>query len=102
MSVINVKADEFEQEVINRKGLVLVDFWAEWCGPCKMLGPIIDELANERTDITVCKVNVDENPDLAVKYKIMSIPMVIVFKDGEVYKKSIGAVPKSTLLGLLD
>lgn len=102
MSVINVKAEDFDQEVLNKKGLVLVDFWAEWCGPCKMLGPIIDELANERTDITVCKVNVDENPDLAVKYKVMSIPMVIIFKDGELYKKSIGAVPKSTLLELLD
>ena len=101
MAVKHVTTDNFNQEVIDKKGFVLVDFWADWCGPCKMLSPIIKELAEERTDISVCKVDVDANPDLAIKYKVMSIPMIIVFKDGEIYKKSIGAVPKSTLLELL-
>lgn len=79
----------------------MVDFWASWCGPCQMVGPIIEEIAEEATDVKVCKVNVDEQPDIAGKYNVMSIPTIIVFKNGEPVTVSVGAKPKSELLGLL-
>lgn len=102
MSVYHIKGEDFKTMVLEEDKTVLVDFWADWCGPCRMLSPIIEQIAEERPDIKVCKVNVDENPELAMEYHVMSIPMVIAFKKGEVYKKSIGAVPKSAILALVD
>ena len=88
----------FEQDVLNADGLVLVDFWAAWCGPCRMVSPVLDEIAAENPDkITVLKLNVDENPDLAMKYQITSIPAMKVFEKGEVKTSIIGAKPKFAL-----
>lgn len=102
MSAINVTSKNFEEEVLKSDKPVLVDFWAAWCGPCKMLSPIIEEIAEERDDIKVCKVNVDEEGDLAMSYKVMSIPTIVAFKNGEIANKSVGALPKKDILSLLD
>ena len=91
----------FEKEVLNGNGVALVDFYADWCGPCKMLAPIIEEIATEHSDILVGKVNVDDNPELAVKYGVMSIPTVLVFKDGEATARSVGFKTKEEILNLL-
>lgn len=101
MSVIDLNKANFQSEVINSEKPVLVDFWAAWCGPCRMVGPIVDEIAEERDDIVVGKVNVDEEPELANEYGIMSIPTLLVFKNGEVVKQSMGAKPKAAILELL-
>ncbi len=101
MSVINVTKENFENEVLKSDKPVLVDFWASWCGPCRMLGPIIDEIASERTDIKVCKVNVDEQQELAAEFNVMSIPTLVVVKDGKVANQSVGARPKEDILALL-
>ena len=93
--------ESFEKEILNGNGMALVDFYADWCGPCKMLAPTIEEIANERTDLTVGKINVDETPELAVKYGVMSIPTVIIFKDGVEVTRSVGFKSKQELLGLL-
>ena len=79
-----------------------MDFYADWCGPCQMMGPVIEEIAGERSDIKVCKINIDEEMEIAQKYGVMSIPTFIVFKDGEVFKKDLGAKPKSAVLALLE
>ena len=102
MAVINITLENFEAEVINSNVPVLVDFWASWCGPCRMLSPIVDQIAEERTDIKVCKVNVDEQEELAMRFGIMSIPTLIVFKNGEVTKKTMGVQPKAAILGLFE
>lgn len=102
MATISVNSDNFEQEVLKADKTVLVDFWAEWCGPCKMLSPIVDDISDEREDIKVCKVNIDECPELAIKYRVMSIPTLAVFKQGELADKLIGAQPKNEILELLD
>ena len=101
MSAIKITSENFAEEVLNSAKPVLVDFWATWCGPCRMLGPVIEEIAEERTDIKVCKINVDEEKKLAMKYRVMSIPTVLVFKNGQVVKQSVGAVPKEDILELL-
>ncbi|MBO5414642.1 MAG: thioredoxin [Bacilli bacterium] len=97
MIVIN---NNFKEEVLDYKGTVLVDFYADWCGPCKMLSPVLEEISNE-TDIKICKVNVDENQALAMEYKVMSIPTLIVFKDGKKELVSVGLKSKEEILEMI-
>jgi len=101
MAVLHLTKDDFEQEVLRSDVPVLVDFWATWCGPCKAVGPIIDEIAEEVTNAKICKVNVDEQPDLARQYKVMSIPTLIVFKKGEITKRDVGAKAKKDIIDML-
>ena len=101
MSVIHANKENFNQEVVHSDKPVLVDFWASWCGPCKMVGPILDEISEERTDIKVVKINVDEQPELAAQFKIMSIPTLMVVKDGKIVNQSTGARPKAQILAML-
>lgn len=101
MSVININKNNFEEEVLKSDKSVLLDFWAAWCGPCRMVSPIIDEIAEEREDIKVGKINVDEEMELAAKFGVMSIPMLVVIKDGNVANKAVGARPKEEILELL-
>ena len=101
MSVINLTTENFEEEVLNAKEPVVVDFWATWCGPCQTLGPVVDELAQELTDVKVGKVNVDEQMVLAREYKVMSIPTFLVFKDGKVAERTLGVQEKSELEQLI-
>ncbi len=101
MSVITITKDNFEQEVLKSGKPVLLDFWASWCGPCRMVGPIIDEIAGERDDIKVGKVNVDEEQELAAQFRVSSIPTLVVMKDGEIVNQAMGARPKSQILALL-
>lgn len=100
--VTAVTQDTFEKEVLQSDKPVLVDFWASWCGPCKMMGPIIDKLANAHPEYKVCKVNVDEQQQLAARYGILSIPTVIAFKGGRQAAQSVGVVPEGKLLALLQ
>jgi len=101
MSVLHITKDTFEAEVLKSDKPVLLDFFAVWCGPCKMIAPILDEIAEEREDIKVCKINVDEEPELAAKYQVMSIPTLVVIKDGQVVNQSLGAKPKAQILDML-
>ena len=101
MSVITVTKENFDAEVLGSDKPVLLDFWATWCGPCRMVGPIIDEIAAERSDIKVGKVNVDEQHELAAKFGVMSIPTLLVFKDRRVVNQSVGARPKEQILAML-
>lgn len=101
MSVMNIGKNDFENEVIKSDKKVLVDFFASWCGPCRMLAPIINEIANERPDVKVVKINVDEEPELSAKYGIMSIPTLLVFEGGVVVDHITGARPKSVILEML-
>ena len=101
MSVLHITKDTFEAEVLKSDKPVLLDFFAVWCGPCKMIAPILDEIAAEREDIKVCKINVDEEPELAAKYQVMSIPTLFVIKDGQVTNQSLGAKPKAQILAML-
>lgn len=99
--ITTITNDNFEKEILKAEGTVLVDFWAAWCGPCKMLSPIIDKVAEERNDIKVCKINIDDENALAIKYGVMSIPTLMVFKDGEIVQKSVGLVSKDDVLAML-
>ena len=101
MSVLHITKDTFEAEVLRSDKPVLLDFFAVWCGPCKMIAPILDEIAAEREDIKVCKVNVDEEPELAARYQVVSIPTLFVIKNGEVVNQSLGAKPKAQILEML-
>lgn len=96
--MLNITKENFNEEVLNSKGLVLVDFWATWCGPCRALGPILEDFANEYTNVKVGKINVDEQPELASQFRVMSIPTLLLFKDGEVVKKSVGLLSKDELV----
>ena len=96
-----LNTQNFDNEVLNNNVVALVDFYADWCGPCKMVAPIVNEIANERSDITVGKVNVDENNSLAVKYGVVSIPTLIVFKDGKEQTRIVGYRPKEDILAIL-
>ena len=101
MAVINITKENFEQEVLQSTKPVLLDFWASWCGPCRMLSPVVDEVAEERTDVKVGKVNVDEQPDLAAQFGVMSIPTLLVFEQGKLVRQAVGARPKAGVLELL-
>lgn len=96
-----IKQDVFSEKVLNAAGPVLVDFYADWCGPCKMMSPVIDEIAAERADVKVGKLNIDEEMEVAQKYGVMSIPTFIVFKNGEAVQKDMGAKPKAAVLEML-
>lgn len=101
MAVVHVTNETFEKEVMQAEGKVLVDFWASWCGPCRMLGPVIDQLGNELTDVKVCKIDVDANQELAGKYKVETIPTLIVLEGGKEIKRSVGVQPKPAILAML-
>lgn len=102
MAVITLTAQNFEEEVLKSDKPVLVDFYADWCGPCKSMSPIIDEIADEKNDVKVGKLNIDEQMEIAKKYRVMSIPTFVVFKDGEASKRDLGAKPKSDILALFE
>ena len=104
MSVQTITKENFEAQVLQSDKPVLVDFWAPWCGPCRMVSPVVDqiEVAEEQSAVAVGKVNVDEQPELAAQFGVMSIPTLLVFKDGQAVNKAVGARPKEELLSLLD
>ena len=102
MSVVNINQSNFEAEVLNDDKKVLVDFWAPWCGPCRMVSPIVDAIAEERSDIKVGKINVDDEEELAVRFGIMSIPTLLVFEGGKIVNSAIGARSKEDILKMLD
>lgn len=101
MSAIKITAENYENEVLNSDKPVLLDFWAAWCGPCKMVSPLVDEIALENVDIKVGKINVDEQPELAAKFGVMSIPTLVVMENGKEVNRSIGAMPKASILKLV-
>ena len=102
MSVLTITKENFDTEVIKSEKTVLLDFWAAWCGPCRQLSPVVDEIAEERADIKVGKVNVDEQGELAQQFGVMSIPTLIVFKEGKVAYTTVGVRPKDAIVGMLD
>lgn len=102
MAVVEITKDNFEHTVLKADKPVLVDFWAEWCGPCQMMGPIVDEVAEERNDIIIGKLNVDTQPEIALRYNVMSIPTLILFENGEEAQKSIGLISKEELLEFIN
>ena len=101
MSAININKNNFQIEVMNSDKPVLLDFWAPWCGPCRMVAPVVEEIAREHPDIKVGKVNVDEQPELASEFGVMSIPTLVVMKNGKIVNQTVGARPKSAILAML-
>ena len=101
MAALNITKQNFEKEVLHSDKKVLIDFWAAWCGPCRRVSPVIEEIAEERPDIKVCKVNVDEQQELAAQFQIMSIPALVVMDHGQIVNQSVGARPKAQILSLL-
>ena len=102
MATFEVTSENFQSEVLESDKPVLVDFWAVWCGPCQMVSPLVDEIAGERQDIKVCKVNVDEQPALAQAFRVTSIPMLAVVENGKLVQRAVGARPKADILALLQ
>ncbi|MCI9609187.1 MAG: thioredoxin [Oscillibacter sp.] len=101
MSAINISKENFQEEVVNSNKPVLLDFWAPWCGPCRMVVPILEEIAQERPDIKVGKINVDEQPELARQFRVMNIPTLVMIKDGKITGQAMGARPKGQILAML-
>lgn len=102
MAIIKLTKENFDEEVLNSNKPVLIDFWANWCGPCRMLSPTVDEIADEREDIKVCKVNVDNEMELASAFGVSSIPMLTVIKDKKIVAQSVGVQPKAKILAMLE
>lgn len=102
MSVITITKENFQKEVVESEKTVLLDFWASWCGPCRMVSPVVDEIAAENAEIKVGKINIDEQHELAEAFRVMSIPTLMVMKKGEVVKQSVGAQPKQQILSMLN
>lgn len=101
MDIVHVTKDTFQAEVVEAPQTVLLDFWASWCGPCRMIAPILEQIAQEREDVKVCKIDVDSEGELAVRFGVMSIPMLVVMRGGEVVNTAIGVRPKAQILELL-
>ena len=101
MSVIKITKENYQEAVLNEKKKVLLDFWAPWCGPCRMVSPIVDEIAEERSDIVVGKVNVDEEIELASQFRVMSIPTLVVMENGKIVRQAVGAQSKNDILAML-
>ena len=103
MATKSITDASFQDDVLSASGPVLVDFWAEWCGPCKMIGPALEEISDELADrVTITKVNIDENPEYASRYGVRSIPMMLIFKDGEIAATKVGAEPKTALKNWIE
>lgn len=102
MSVLTVNKNNFESEIVKSDRTVLLDFWASWCGPCRMVSPVVDEIAEETPSVKVGKINVDEEPELAQAFGVMSIPTLVVMKGGKVIRQAVGAQPKASILSLLQ
>lgn len=102
MSVLKLTKDNFNQEVMNSEKTVLIDFWANWCGPCRMLSPVVDEIAAETPGVKICKVNVDEEPELSQAFQVSSIPMLAVVKNGKLVNKAVGVRPKAAIKQMLN
>ena len=101
MNIVHADSTNFEEKVLNNEKTVILDFYADWCGPCRMLGPVLENVANEREDLTIVKVNVDDNPDLASAYDVTSIPALFVIKNGKTVNQAIGFMPKESILELV-